>query len=179
MVNTVQSLIAAIVTWLHQICGRLLQTSTNQTKNVNITGEYEMQQKYKQMTKNFEGLRLKPYRCSANKLTIGYGRNLEDVGISKSEADMMFERDFAQAMNDAVRLLKKYKVNYEDVIEQRFYVLTDMMFNLGYDNLSTFKKMLTAFSKGDYETAANEMQNSLWATQVGNRATQLAALMRG
>jgi lysozyme len=179
MVDTVQSLIAAIVTWLHQICGRLLQTSTNQIKNADITGECKMQQKYKQMTKNFEGLRLRPYRCSANKLTIGYGRNLEDVGISKSEADMMFERDFSQAMNDVVRLLKEYKVNYDDVIEQRFYALTDMMFNLGYNNLSKFKKMLTAFSKGDYETAANEMLNSLWATQVGSRATQLAALMRG
>ena len=49
------------------------------------------------MTKDFEGLRLKPYRCSAGKLTIGYGRNLEDVGIDEKEASMMFERDWAQA----------------------------------------------------------------------------------
>ena len=33
-----------------------------------------------------EGLRLKPYRCTSNKLTIGVGRNLEDKGISKEEA---------------------------------------------------------------------------------------------
>jgi len=29
-----------------------------------------------------EALRLKPYRCTAGKLTIGVGRNLDDRGIS-------------------------------------------------------------------------------------------------
>ncbi|HOE90389.1 MAG TPA: lysozyme, partial [Candidatus Cloacimonadota bacterium] len=29
------------------------------------------------MLKKHEGLVLKPYKCSAGKLTIGYGRNLE------------------------------------------------------------------------------------------------------
>ena len=57
--------------------------------------------------------------------------------------------------------------------------VTDMIFNMGYDRVSKFKKMLTAFSKGDYDTAANEMLDSAWAIQVGNRAQQLALLMRG
>lgn len=134
---------------------------------------------YKQMTKTFEGLRLKPYRCTAGKLTIGYGRNLDDVGISRAEADMMFERDFAKAEVEVRRLCKEFNIDCENLIEQRFYVLTDMMFNLGYGRLSKFKKMLTALSKGDYDTAANEMLDSTWAIQVGNRAQQLALLMRG
>ena len=138
-----------------------------------------MQAKYKQMTKTFEGLRLKPYKCTAGKLTIGYGRNLEDVGISQAEADMMFERDFAQAEADVNRLLKDNNISVDNLIEQRFYVLTDMMFNLGYNRLSKFKKMLYAVKNGLYDDAAKEMLDSTWATQVGNRATQLAALMRG
>ena len=36
-----------------------------------------------------EGLRLKPYKCTGDKLTIGYGRNLEDRGITESEAMAM------------------------------------------------------------------------------------------
>lgn len=36
-----------------------------------------------------EGLRLKPYRCPAGKLTIGIGRNLEDKGITEKEAVML------------------------------------------------------------------------------------------
>ena len=34
-----------------------------------------------------EGLRLKPYRCTAGKLTIGVGRNLEDKGLIKEGAN--------------------------------------------------------------------------------------------
>lgn len=138
-----------------------------------------MLSKYKNMTKSFEGLRCKPYRCTAGKLTIGYGRNLDDVGISQAEADMMFERDFAQAESEVKRLLRVNGIDWECLIEQRFYVLTDMMFNMGYDRLSKFKKMLYALKKGLYEDAANEMLDSVWAKQVGNRATQLSALMRG
>ncbi|MBP5593653.1 MAG: hypothetical protein J6X75_05780, partial [Clostridia bacterium] len=45
-------------------------------------------------TKLAEGLRLKPYRCPAGKLTIGYGRNIEDMGISETEAEMLFDNDW-------------------------------------------------------------------------------------
>jgi lysozyme len=40
-----------------------------------------------------EGLRIKPYRCTAGKLTIGIGRNLDDCGISQSEANIMLIND--------------------------------------------------------------------------------------
>lgn len=138
-----------------------------------------MREQYKQMTKDFEGLRLKPYNCTAGKLTIGYGRNLEDIGISKAEADMMFERDFARAEADVRRLCKAYDIDCEHLIEQRFYVLTDMMFNLGYSRLEKFQKLLYALKKGLYDDASKEMLNSLWAKQVGNRAIKLATLMKG
>lgn len=138
-----------------------------------------MQDKYKQMTKTFEGLRLKPYRCTAGKTTIGYGRNLDDVGISKAEADMLFERDFARAEADVRRLLKENDIDCEHLIEQRFYVLTDMMFNLGYTRLSQFKKLLYALKNSRYDDAAKEMLSSIWANQVGNRAITLSNLMKG
>lgn len=131
------------------------------------------------MTKTFEGLRLKPYKCTAGKTTIGYGRNLDDVGISKSEADMLFERDFARAEADVRRLLKENDIDCEHLIEQRFYVLTDMMFNLGYNRLSQFKKLLYALKNSRYDDAAKEMLSSLWAKQVGNRAITLSNLMKG
>lgn len=138
-----------------------------------------MNSKYKQMTKDFEGLRLKPYKCTAGKLTIGYGRNLEDVGITSTEADMLFERDFAVAESEVIRLCKEYGIDTNNLIEQRFYVLTDMMFNLGYTRLSQFKKLFQALKNGLYEDAAREMMDSLWAKQVGNRAVTLYNLMKG
>ncbi|HAC30701.1 MAG TPA: lysozyme, partial [Marinobacter hydrocarbonoclasticus] len=49
----------------------------------------------KTQLKRHEGLRLKPYldTASSPRLTIGYGRNLEDVGISRDEADFMLDND--------------------------------------------------------------------------------------
>lgn len=135
--------------------------------------------RYQQMTKDFEGLRLKPYKCSSGKLTIGYGRNLEDVGISKTEADYMFQADFARAIQDAMSLCKFYNIDYKQLIEQRFYVLVDMCFNMGYERTKNFKKMFSALKKGLYEDAAREMLDSVWAKQVGNRAIKLSQLMIG
>ena len=138
-----------------------------------------MSDRLKKLTKEFEGCRLKPYKCPAGKLTIGYGRNLDDVGISQAEADMMFERDFAKAEADARKICEEFGIDVNNLIEQRFYVLTDMCFNLGYGGLKKFKGMLTALKNSLYDDAANAMLDSLWAKQVGNRATKLAALMRG
>ena len=140
---------------------------------------HAMSDRLKKLTKEFEGCHLKPYKCPAGKLTIGYGRNLDDVGISQAEADMMFERDFAKAEADVRDICKEFGINVDDLIEQRFYVLTDMCFNLGKGGLKKFKKLFSALKKGLYDDAANAMLDSLWAKQVGNRATKLAALMRG
>ena len=42
----------------------------------------------KELTRD-EGMRLMPYRDTVGKLTIGVGRNLDDVGISLDEANML------------------------------------------------------------------------------------------
>ena len=130
-----------------------------------------------QMTKSFEGLRLKPYRCTAGKLTIGYGRNLDDVGISIEEADMLFEHDYNNAIINLKALLVSNGIKYEDVSRNTIFALTDMMFNLGYSRMSQFKNLLSELKKGSYEGVAREMKNSKWATQVGNRSKKLIDLV--
>lgn len=131
-----------------------------------------------QMTKNFEGLRLRPYKCPTGKLTIGYGRNLEDVGITKEEADYLFTNDYNNAVANLKALLVSNGIKYEDVHKDVFYALTDMMFNMGYDRLSKFKKLLYELKNGSYEGAAREMKNSLWYTQVGDRGKKLLTIVR-
>lgn len=133
---------------------------------------------YRKLTKDFEGLRTKPYKCTAGKLTIGYGRNLDDVGISLDEAEYMFNNDFNKAYEDLLRLLKVKEVNVEDLSECRLFVLTDMMFNLGYARLSLFKKLFQALKNQDYVAASNEMKDSNWYKQTGNRAKKLCDMMK-
>ena len=43
--------------------------------------------------KRDEGVKLNPYKCTAGKLTIGVGRNLDDVGITEEESDMLLKND--------------------------------------------------------------------------------------
>ncbi|CAL7960082.1 lysozyme [Gammaproteobacteria bacterium] len=45
--------------------------------------------KAKELLKELEGLYLKPYKCPANKWTIGYGDNLEANGLTADEAKLV------------------------------------------------------------------------------------------
>lgn len=127
----------------------------------------------KQLTLH-EGVRLKPYRCTAGKMTIGIGRNLDDVGITQDEAMLMLRTDIARALSGVRTELPWFE--QIDHIRQR--VLVDMAFNLGIDGLLAFKQTLAAVAAGDYDRAATEMLNSRWAGQVGERARRLARMMR-
>jgi lysozyme len=66
----------------------------------------------------------------------------------------------------------------EDLDSVRQLVLVDMAFNMGVPRLCKFKKMWAAIHESDFDNASAEMLDSLWATQVGNRARKLAEAMR-
>jgi lysozyme len=120
-----------------------------------------------------EGMRLRPYRCTAGKLTIGVGRNLEDKGISHHEAMMLLRNDIEEITGQLER--HSWYVALGPV---RRKVLIDMAFNLGVQGLSKFRKMIGALKRADYEAAADEMVNSRWYRQVGERGRRLERMMR-
>ena len=122
-----------------------------------------------------EGLRLKPYRCTAGKLTIGVGRNLDDRGISKDEALYLLRNDIKKCINDAEAVIGSQV--WEGLSEARKRVLVDMRFNLGAGGIRTFKNTLQAIREGRYGDASKGMLSSKWAGQVGRRATTLARMM--
>lgn len=125
------------------------------------------------LIKLHEGKRLKPYRCTAGKLTIGYGRNLEDVGISDREAHILLVNDVKLCVNNLKGNLKFWN----DLSEVRQAVLIDMCYNLGWGGLSQFKHFLAALEAKDFNMAAVEMLDSKWAKQVGARANRLQYMM--
>lgn len=121
-----------------------------------------------------EGLRLKPYKDTVGKLTIGVGRNLDDVGISEAEAMVLLANDIARVQSDLDRLIPWWR-SLDDVRQE---VLVDMGFNLGVPKLATWKNTLGYTQKSMYAAAAHEMLNSQpWASQVGQRAQVLATMM--
>lgn len=120
-----------------------------------------------------EGFKTKPYRCTAGKLTIGVGRNIEDLGITQDEAEFLLENDIDRCV---LELSKSYPW-FKNLTDERQDVLIDMAFNLGITRLRGFKNMISAVESGDYVRASAEMLNSSWARQVGNRAKTLAQIM--
>lgn len=122
-----------------------------------------------------EGLRLKPYRCPAGKLTIGVGRNLEDKGITKEEALLLLENDIMETK----ALCEKNFPFFNRLDENRKSVLVEMCFNMGISRLKGFRLMLEAVEHEDFLCASKEMLNSKWAHQVGKRALRLASMMQG
>jgi len=127
-----------------------------------------------------EGLRLKPYHCSENFLSLGYGRNLDTNGISEAEAEFMLLNDLLACESEL-----KNEGWYNQLDEVRRAVILNMAFNLGKPTLLKFKKFIGALSDDDYETASKEMVTgsdgvspSKWASQVGSRAYELADQMR-
>jgi lysozyme len=122
-----------------------------------------------------EGLRLKPYLDTKGILTIGVGRNLADMGISHDEAMALLDNDIASHAADLDRELPWWS----RLDAARQLVIANMAFNLGIQRLLMFKKMLDHLARGEYDAAADEMQASAWAGQVGARAARLIATMRG
>lgn len=129
--------------------------------------------KLAEQLKKHEGLRLKPYTDTVGKLTLGIGRNLEDKGITEREALFMLSNDVDYFYNQLNKNLTWFKL----LDDARQNVLVNMAFNLGIRGLLTFKMTLSLIEYGDYDNAATEMLNSVWAYQVGQRAIELSKQM--
>jgi len=127
-----------------------------------------------QLLTRHEGLRLKPYKCTAGFLTIGIGRNIETRGITKQEAEYLLSNDIDHFTAE----LNKRMFRFSSLPDLAKIVLIDMAFNMGVDGLLKFSKTLSLISAGKYKEASKEMLDSLWAKQVKGRAIRLSNLLR-
>lgn len=132
-----------------------------------------MRDEFKAHLIEFEGIRLKPYYCSKGKLSLGIGRNLDDMGITLEEAHMLLDNDINNVEEEVVRKIKDF-----DLLPDRAkLVLLDMAFNMGVPTLLSFKKMLRAISLNDWDESARQLLSSRYAEQVGRRALYNAQLL--
>ena len=121
-----------------------------------------------------EGKRNKPYECTAGKLTIGVGRNLDDMGLTEDEVLYLLDNDIQRCDNE---LLHNFKW-YSDLCRARQDALINLCFNIGITRLLTFTNSLAYMEAEDYKKAADEFLDSKWAEQVGNRAIEVTELIR-
>ena len=118
-----------------------------------------------------EGERLFPYKCTAGRLTIGVGRNLDDRGITAEESayllghdiDDFWERLETGSSGDRARLCAPA-------------VLPTRRSTWAWAACWVSSKPWPLFVAGN-RTAASMMLQSRWATQVGERAKRLSRMM--
>jgi lysozyme len=102
--------------------------------------------------KEFEGCKLKAYKCPAGVWTIGYGHTdgvKEGDEITQQEADRLLADDVRSFTSGVQRLVSS------DINRNQLGALTSFAFNLGLGNLrhSTLLKLVNA---GNFVAAANE-----------------------
>ena len=141
-----------------------------------------------------EGLRLYPYRCTANKLTLGVGYNGQDRGWEDFELaigrplNRALLRQAEKTREKVITRVEAFKVldvdieryeaavrrtwpAYDRLPEVRQRVVLDMAFNMGY-RLRAFKNTQAAAERaiktGDWTPVAANMMASLWSRQVGD-----------
>lgn len=127
--------------------------------------------------KRHEGFRSRPYRCTAGVWTIGFGHTHgvtpDSPPIPRDVAEDILRQDVLVSIEDARAVCPCF----DSLSPPRKVVLANMAFNLGRHRLSKFVNTLRFICAGDYKQAALNMLKSKWATQVGQRARELANMM--
>jgi lysozyme len=107
--------------------------------------------------------------------TIGYGRNVDEKGLSDDEAEYLLKNDIAEAI---YQVSEELSSTWEMLSQNRKAVVVDMVFNMGLPRFKGFKKMIEALHAQDYYEAAAQMIDSKWFGQVGRRGERLVQMMR-
>lgn len=129
-----------------------------------------------------ESFRAKPYYCSEQFPTVGYGKRvgnkndpLPNITVTEKES-----LDFVRKRIDEsiAQLSNTYPTAWSKCNMQRQAILISMVYQLGLTGVSKFKKMWAALESSNFEEASRQMLDSLWAKQTKNRALRHAKTMK-
>lgn len=126
--------------------------------------------------KRHEGVKSHAYKCTADMITVGVGRNIDEnggIGLSDDEIDYLLENDIKRCKQELISLSW-----FTDLDSVRQDALVNLCFNLGLTRLMDFKNAMAAMAEGNYERAADEFYDSRWAKQVKSRADEVCEMVR-
>lgn len=175
---------------------QIVQTEESESQNQEPEGRpHIFYETLSAQIKRHEGFESRVYNDSVGIPTIGYGTNLttsrareniESLGLnyeailegrqnlSEEQASKIMYEDMEDSIATSIEIFP----NYSEMPNNVRLVLPDMIYNLGETRFRKFKKTIEAIRAGDYETAADEMVDSKWYHQTGNRSRFLVQLMR-
>lgn len=127
------------------------------------------------MLETEEGKESKPYRCPSGKLTIGIGRNLEDVGISDDTIFQMLAEDVLKCLSQARHIFGEK--TFAEFSDMRRLALINMIFNLGFASFLKFKDFIALMKLQDFDLAAKSLDATKYASQVPNRVKRIKRMI--
>jgi len=130
-----------------------------------------------------EGFRKKPYLCSEGYPTIGIGTK---IGPKFAPIEMyqfeVTERIAKAFLDDELEIIRE-KLNkhewYNCLDSDRQAVIMSMAYQMGYNGLMKFKKMILALELGHWNEASYQALDSRWAKQTPERAKRHANVISG
>jgi len=124
-----------------------------------------------------EGKRNFVYPDTLGYHTIGYGRNIDQRGgrgLSDSEILFLLDNDISAAIFDLIEIFP----NWGDIDASRQAALISLHHNLGPIKFRGFHNFIVAVMDNDWDRAADQLVNSKWYGQVGNRGPRLVRIVR-
>jgi GH24 family phage-related lysozyme (muramidase) len=171
----------------HHNAAIMLGLAIGSDHKITVQNTKQSEQEYVTFVSTWEGFSNKVYVDTTGNRTIGYGFNLERTDAKKllSLYGLDYKKicDGSQEMSKdiAFKLLsydidiaktfaKKFISNFEQLPNRVKEIIVDLSYNLGGSKFSKFVKFKAAIESSDYKLAAEELTNSKWSLQVGNRA---------
>ena len=124
--------------------------------------------------KHHEGFVEHVYDDSLGIPTIGYGFAIKDLVLDEDIAEEILIRKLEKLKRNANARFQ----GLEDMPQEVQAVVLNMCYQLGVTGVSKFRKAISALQEGEWQEAADEMLDSLWARQTPNRATELSDIVR-
>ena len=125
--------------------------------------------------KAHEGYEPMVYQCTEGHDTIGVGFKVADLFLSEKVCDLILE----EILNDLIPRIERKLSWFRYAQDEVKLVIVNMCYQMGLSGVLKFKRALTAMEIKNWEMAATEMLDSLWARQTSRRANELADLIRG
>jgi len=124
--------------------------------------------------KKHEGFKSTVYKCTEGYDTIGYGFAIKDLEIDEEIAELILSRKLGNLQLRICNTFDWYIESPQKVQD----VIMNMCYQMGLSGFSKFKKTIYYLETEQYEEAADEMLDSLWAKQTPNRAKELSNIIR-
>jgi len=142
----------------------------------------------REMVKMHEGCRLFAYRCPSGYWTIAWGWNIEAHPLPEHIAahlaaharitEEMAEELLTISLEAALLNAEAVFPGFQDFSDDRQDALTDFVFNVGTGTAAKFKRLRQAIAENNWPWAADELENSKWFKQVGNRGRKIVEMVR-